>query len=228
MCCRFPDHAERGGECFAPPYSATHTHPKCGQSLCFQRGQFQRHGTAASPRPREVAPTTTSADTAIRVVHWRGGVSRNVRFQAVLRFRRSVSASRARQLPGAAMVLRPGCRPVLRPGPAGGQAGTPRHKNFRGDRSYWGQWGARFPSHIRTSQEAVHLQVLQSAVHQVVQLADPRAHAYGRAALLVRHLREGVSAPGPPQGPQVHMFTHKNSYDLGQGGWMESQSLRYL
>ncbi|GLH02640.1 Protein of unknown function [Gryllus bimaculatus] len=32
--------------------------------------------------------------------------------------------------------------------------------------------------------------------------AHPRTHAHGRAALLVRHLREGLPPTGPPARPQ--------------------------
>jgi len=56
------------------------------------------------------------------------------------------------------------------------------------------------------TQEAVYLQVLQPPVHQVVQPADPRAHAHRRAALLVRHLRQGVPPTGSPPRPPLHPF----------------------
>ena len=132
-----------------------------------------------------MAPTTTPADAAVWVVYRRGGVSRDIGFPAVLQFGSTVSAARARRLSGVTVVVQPRRSAMLRPGPARDQAGAPRHQTFRGDRSYWGQWGARFPAHLRTPQEAVHMQVLQPAVHQVVQLADPRAHAHGRATVLV-------------------------------------------
>jgi hypothetical protein len=185
VCCRFSDHAEGGGECLAPPHSATHPHTECDQPLPVQRGQFQRHGTAASPGPRQMAPTTTSADATIWVVYGRGGVSRDVGFPAVLQFCGAVSATRSRRLPGVTLALQSRRSAMLRPGPARDQAGAPRNQNFRGNRSYWWQWGTRFPAQLRTPQEAVHMQVLQPAVHQVVQLADPREHAHGRATVLV-------------------------------------------
>ena len=183
--CRFSDHAEGGGERLSPPHSATHPHTKCDQPPPAQRGQFKRHGTTASPGLRQMAPTTTSADAAIWVVCRRGGVSSDVGLPAVLQFRRTVSTARTRRLSGVTVAIQPRSSAMLRPGPAGDQAGAPRHQTFRRDRSYWGQWGARFPPRIRAPKEAVHMQVLQPAVHQVVQLADPRAHAHGRATVLV-------------------------------------------
>jgi hypothetical protein len=74
-----------------------------------------------------MAPTTTSADAAIWVVYRRGGVSRHVGFPAILQFRGSVSAARTRRLPGVTLALQPRRSAMLRPGPAGDQAGAPPH-----------------------------------------------------------------------------------------------------
>ena len=60
----------------------------------------------------------------------------------------------------------------------------------------------RFPP-----QEAVHLQVLQPPVHQILQFAHPRADAHGRAALLLRHLRQSLPPSGPsPRSPVNILF----------------------
>ncbi|MPC53778.1 hypothetical protein E2C01_047678 [Portunus trituberculatus] len=44
---------------------------------------------------------------------------------------------------------------------------------------------------------------LTQTLHQELQPAHPRAHTYGRAALHLRHLRQGLSSPGPPARPPV-------------------------
>ena len=66
------------------------------------------------------------------------------------------------------------------------------------------------------NEEAVHLPVLWTSLHQVVQPADPRENAHRRASLLVRHLWESVQTPGPSQGPQVSKQQHSRFFIIIQ------------
>lgn len=55
------------------------------------------------------------------------------------------------------------------------------------------------------AQETVHLQVLQSTVHQELQPADSREDAHRRAAVLVRHMRKGLPQTGSSEGSSVNI-----------------------
>lgn len=55
------------------------------------------------------------------------------------------------------------------------------------------------------AEETVHLQVLQSAVHEELQPADSRKDAHRRAAVLVRHMREGFPQAGSSEGSSVNI-----------------------
>lgn len=61
----------------------------------------------------------------------------------------------------------------------------------------WGRCAAK---------ETVHLQVLQSPIHEELQFADTRTDAHRRAAVFVRYLRESVQATGSFKGPSVSCF----------------------
>ena len=54
------------------------------------------------------------------------------------------------------------------------------------------------------AEETIRLQVLHAAVHQVLQLADPRKNSHRRAAVLLRPLREGLQTARPLARSPLH------------------------
>lgn len=71
------------------------------------------------------------------------------------------------------------------------------------------QWHGSIESHWRgwnAPKETIHLQVLQSPVHQILQSSDPWANAHWRASLQLWHLRQSLPSPGSSERSSLHSF----------------------